>query len=197
MKLFSPAKINLFFKLIAKRGDGYHDLQSLFQTINIGDIISIEKSDIDQYRSNHPLLKWDAHNTVTRAVKIFREETKLDQPVNITHDKKIPIETGLGGGSGNAATILWGLNELLARPLSTKRLQELSLKIGCDVPFFFSNGTAVCEGKGEVVSDLPPLDKKNVWLLKPPYSLSTKEVYSFSRTGGLWLPKTLSFNSLY
>ncbi len=179
---FSPAKINLFLRLIRKRSDGYHDLQSLFRVVDLGDEISLEPDASDKYRSDHPLLGWNSSNLVRRAVDLFRELTGIKKAVSIIHRKKIPMEAGLGGGSGNAATVLWGLNRIFDSPLSEEEMRHHSLQLGSDVPFFFSGGTAICSGRGEKVVPLSlPDESKKMFLVKPEISLSTKEVYLYAR----------------
>lgn len=180
LELFSPAKLNLFFKLVGQREDGYHNLESLFQAINLFDRIGIRFSPTDRFTSNTEL-SFNEDNFLIKALFVFREKTQLNDPVEITLDKKIPMEAGLGGGSSNASTLLWGLNELYNRPATTKQLQEWSAEITCDSPFFFSKGTALCTAKGEVVENLEPLPPQNAWLIKPPEGNSTPAVYKASK----------------
>ena len=177
MKLFSPAKLNLFFRVLKKRGDGYHDIASLFQTISWGDILEIELAGQTRLTSTDPTLPLDNTNLILKTFHLFLQKTGLSLDVSFHLEKKIPLEGGLGGGSSNAATTLWGLNELTHRPATLQNLIEWSSEIGSDVPFFFSQGSAYCTGRGEHIQSLSPLLKRSLWLAKPFYGLSTPCVY--------------------
>lgn len=180
--LFSPAKINLFFKIMGLRKDGYHNLQSFFQAINLGDELTISFASKDTYTSTDPTLNFNEKNFIYKALQLFRKKTFLKDPVKIELIKNIPIEAGLGGGSSNVATTLWGLNELFKRPASENELFEWSKEIGSDVPFFFSLGSAICEGRGEKIIPMKmPEPLSSIWIVKPNVSLSTKEVYTYSK----------------
>jgi len=181
IQLVSPAKLNLFFRVLRKRADGYHDIASLFQAIDLSDRLFLSWSDQDQITCTDPTIPCDASNLVSKALKIFRSRFPFDGCVTIHLEKKIPIQAGLGGGSSNAATTLWGLNELTGQRASISQLTEMAAAIGSDVPFFFSSGTAYCTGRGEILEpfDLPtPLSG---WLAKPTYGLSTPLVYKETR----------------
>ncbi|MCH9609141.1 MAG: 4-diphosphocytidyl-2-C-methyl-D-erythritol kinase [Chlamydiales bacterium] len=177
MKLFSPAKVNLFLRILRRREDGFHEIASLFQAIDLGDTLFLELSSCDQFTTNSPDIPLGPSNLVFKALKLFREKTALSTPVKIHLEKKIPTEAGLGGGSSNAATTLWGLNALHDFPLSEKELQLWSAELGSDVPFFFSSGTAYCQGRGEQIKNLKPLSLQPFWLFKPPSGLSTQQIY--------------------
>jgi 4-diphosphocytidyl-2-C-methyl-D-erythritol kinase len=177
MRLFSPAKLNLFFRVIKKRGDGYHDIASIFQTISLGDTLDIELSEKDSLTCTDPSLPLDNTNLIYKALDLFRRKTGKDVHAAFHLDKKIPMQAGLGGGSSNAATALWGLNELTNRPASAHDLIEWAAELGSDVSFFFSQGTAYCTGRGELVNQLPSLPRLDLWLAKPSYGLSTPLVY--------------------
>lgn len=177
LTLFSPAKINLFLRIVGKRADGYHCLSSLFQTISLGDTLTIELSDTDKLTCTHSQIPVDSSNLISKAVEIFRRHTSIKQCFNIQLIKQIPIEAGLGGGSSNAATVLWACNQLTKCGASLQMLKEWGQEIGSDVPFFFSQGTAYCTGRGELVYQLPALHQRPLWIIKPKFGLSTKEVY--------------------
>ena len=175
---FSPAKLNLFFKVISKRSDGYHEIASLYQTISLGDIIRIRLADKDSFLCINADLSNDSSNLIIKALQLFRK--KAVQRLffaDIIIEKNIPMMAGLGGGSSNAATILWALNELLERPLTLEELILLGAQIGSDVAFFLSSGTALCKGRGEVFKNISPIKMKAI-VAKPSFGLSTKEVYS-------------------
>ncbi len=179
MLFFSPAKVNLYFTVIRKRRDGYHDISSLFHAVNFGDFLNIEKSHKKEFFSTtEPSLKWDRDNLVFQAVELFRSYTKKSFCIQIHLEKNIPLQAGLGGGSSNAATTLWALNELFQKPLQIQELLFLAKKLGSDVPFFFSLGQAICEGRGEKIEPVTQIQTKEFWIVKPSFGLNTKEVFS-------------------
>lgn len=177
ISLFSPAKVNLFLRVISKRTDGYHNLSSLFQTISLGDTIEMELHSRDELRCQDPEIPLDHRNLILKAVDLFRKKTGINHSFRINLKKNIPTQAGLGGGSGNAATALWGCNALLKIEIPTGTLQEWSAEIGSDIPFFFSEGTAYCTGRGEIVSSLSPLPACSMTIVKPQAGLPTPEVY--------------------
>lgn len=174
---FSPAKINLTLKVLGKRSDGYHNLSSLMQTIDLGDTLHFTFGAPDKLTCTEPTLPTDSSNLVTKAVHLFRQKTGWNESVQIHLEKKIPSQAGLGGGSSNAATTLWALNEQAGKPATTQLLQTWSAEIGSDIPFFFSLGTAQCEGRGEIVKNLPPQKLGDITIIKPSIGLSTADVF--------------------
>jgi len=177
LTFYSPAKVNLFFKILSKRKDGYHNIFSLYQAISLVDHLFINKAKKDNFFCfNNKDLIFDENNLIIKALNLFRKKTKILDPVEIFLKKNIPIEAGLGGGSSNAATTLYALNELFEKPLQLFELIELSKKIGADVPFFFSKGTALCENIGDVFENVFSQDL-NFHIAKPNFGMSTKGVY--------------------
>lgn len=176
LTFFSPAKVNFFFKVLHKRDDGYHEIASIYQAINLGDIFDIRLSKRDVFRCNDPDLSFDSSNLIYKALELFRKKTALSFQVDIILKKNIPKKAGLGGGSSNAATILFAINELLNRPLSEEDLIELGKEIGSDVCFFFSSGSAYCTGRGEIFENIP-LEKREMFIAFPSFGLSTPEVF--------------------
>jgi 4-diphosphocytidyl-2-C-methyl-D-erythritol kinase len=181
MRLFSPAKINLFLRVMRCREDGYHDLASLFQAISLGDFITLHLTGSeDQLTCTDPSLPCNSTNLILKAIALFRKKTGLTFSIQAHLEKHIPVQSGLGGGSSNAATTLWGINQLLGCPATEKELKIWAAEIGSDIPFFFSSGTAYCTGRGEDVVSLHPLNlKRKLWIVKPPYGLSTKVVFKY------------------
>ncbi len=178
LKLRSPAKINLFLRVMGKRSDGYHDLASLFQAIDLADTLTFELSREDEFSCSVPNLSLDGSNLVIKALQLFRQKTELPFRVKIHLEKHIPMQAGMGGGSSNAATTLWALNALHNFPFSDYELQDWSSSLGSDVPFFFANGTAYCTGRGETVRPLAPLTlPENLSWFKPREGLSTPAVF--------------------
>lgn len=176
---FSPAKINFFFHVIGKRSDGYHEIVSLLHTVSFGDYIHFSPSKADHFtikgKTEVPL---DDRNLIIQAIRLFRSKTGWIQPFDIHLEKNIPIGSGLGGGSSNAATTLWALNEISKLGISTDQLQKWSVILGSDVPFFFSGGCAVCRGRGELVEDKPPIMERQIYLILNDQPVSTKKVFS-------------------
>lgn len=184
ISLFSPSKINLFLRIIRKRPDGYHDLASLFQTINFGDMLylKLEPSDDatqDTFECNMAGVPTDKSNLVIRALDLVREKTgNTDKFFKVNLYKNVPAQAGLGGGSGNAAAAMWGANELLGKPATLEQLVEWSGALGSDITFFLSQGTAYCTGRGEIMTPVQNLpDGTKVCIVKPDIGLSTPEVF--------------------
>lgn len=176
LKLFSPAKVNLFFKVLFKRQDGYHEIASLYQAINLGDTLFIRISDKDKFRCDNFNLEFNSTNLIFKAYDSFKQKTKKSFCVDIVLDKKVPVQAGLGGGSSDAATTLFGLNHLIGCPLSNDEMINLCKSIGSDVAFFFSSGSALCSGRGEIFKDLP-YKKIQFYLAVPSFGVSTALVY--------------------
>lgn len=179
--LSSPAKINLFLRILSKRPDGFHDLATLMQTISLADkitfTISEGRNDRDLLTCNDPAVPTDATNLIFKAAELFRKRTRLNFAIKVNLEKRIPAQAGLGGGSGNAATTLWGLNRFFRKPLSKSELMKLAGAIGSDVAFFLSGGTAYCTGRGEQIKELEKLKDQAIWILLPEFGISTPEVY--------------------
>lgn len=171
----SPAKINLNLKILGKRPDGYHELQSILQAIDLFDEIEINLSSYDQFSCSDPSLPLDEKNLVIKALNLFRETVQIPFFVRIHLIKNIPQEAGLGGGSSNSAHTLIALNKLLESPL--KDLHPLAAKLGSDVNFFLVGGRALCEGRGEIVTPLKNETPESYWLVKPPFGCSTPLIF--------------------
>ena len=178
LSLFSPAKINLFLQVGSKREDGYHELSSLMQTVSLGDFISYQVAQKDSFSCSDTLLPIDDNNLVLKALKVFRKKSHCNLSFKIHLEKKVPFQAGLGGGSSNAATTLWALNQLTEASYSDLQLMQMGAEIGCDVPFFLSMGTAHCTGRGEKVTLLPNLAKNSLTIVTPSFGQATELVYA-------------------
>ncbi|CAM9276402.1 unnamed protein product [Ectocarpus fasciculatus] len=178
---FSPAKINLFLRILGKRPDGFHDLASLFQTVGFGDKLFFRKlpesAMADTFNCNMEGVPTDGSNLVLRALDLFRMRTSSQHFYEVYLSKLIPPEAGLGGGSANAATALFAANKLAGNPASLEDLQLWSAELGSDITFFLSTGTCYCTGRGEVLHPQEPLPQTRVWLVKPNKGLSTPVVF--------------------
>lgn len=182
-RFVSPAKINLFFRVLSKRPDGYHEIATKMQAISLFDELLIDKSDRDSFSCSDSSLPLDETNLVCKAVALFRSMTRERSSFSIHLQKNIPTQAGLGGGSSNAATTLFALNSLSGSPLTTAELQAASAQLGADVPFFFSSGTAYCTGIGEKVENLP-FQSGECQIIKPKWGVSTHGVYTHARPDG-------------
>ena len=158
IKKISPAKINLYLKVIQKRDDGYHDIISLMQLITLYDELIFSPHDggivLKCPQSDLPV---DENNLVYRAAAAFYSRTGIIPGIKITIHKHIPVGAGLGGGSSNAATTLATLNEIHKTPLTKKELMQVGATLGTDVPFFIFGKTAWASGRGETLEEAPPL----------------------------------------
>ncbi len=176
----APAKINLFLSVTGKREDGYHNLDSIMQSVSLCDRITAEKSDgADiQFTCSDPSLPSDRSNLAYRAAELFFETFGMSFGVRIRLDKQIPSQAGLGGGSADAAAVLHCLNALCDYPFSRKKLAKMGAKLGADVPFCVLGGTYRAQGIGEILDPLPPLPPCYFAIGMGPIGMSTKDAYS-------------------
>lgn len=181
MRLFAPAKVNLYLRITGRRDDGYHLLDTLMVPISLGDDVEISRVDgppksvtVHADAAHVPL---GEENTACRAARAFQERTGRDEPVAITIRKRIPIGAGLGGGSTDAAAVLRGLNDLLGAGLSTEDLMAAALSVGADVPFFIRCEAARARGIGEELSPAGPLPRLAMVVLFPNLPVSTAWAY--------------------
>ncbi len=177
----SPCKVNLLLNILGKRADGFHELETVMHPINLCDRLSFERTATGvQLSCSHRDLPTDATNLVHRAATRFLEAAHLREGVRIHLTKQIPIAAGLGGGSGNAATTLLGLNELFGRPLSAGQLHSLAAALGSDVPFFLQPKPALATGRGETIQELDffAVLRGKAWLLlHPGFGIATAWAY--------------------
>lgn len=178
MKIKAYAKINISLDIVGKREDGYHLLEMIMQSIDLYDEISIEKQKEDiTITCDKQYVPVDERNLAYKAAKLFKEEYNITSGVSININKNIPVCAGLAGGSTDAAAVLKIMNKLFDINASEEKLMELGLKLGADVPYCISGGTAICKGIGEQVTKLKPFKDKILVLVKPPFGVSTKVVY--------------------
>jgi len=179
VSLKAPAKINLYLNVLGKRKDGYHEIESIAQSINVYDILRFEKIKRGiQVVWDHPFLPFNKNNLVYRAAELFFDITGINPGVKITVQKEIPVGAGLGGGSSDAATTLLGLNLLFEARIPSSRLVSFSSQLGTDVPFCLIRGTALLRGKGDEVIPLPSIREGFFVLVYPNIPISTFWVYS-------------------
>jgi 4-diphosphocytidyl-2-C-methyl-D-erythritol kinase len=169
--------VNLSLEVLGKREDGYHELVTVLQSIDLSDQLILEDAVTAELKTTNEKLPEDEGNLVWQAVTLLRDAAGITRGARITLDKRIPIAAGLGGGSSDAAATLWGLNRLWGLRWSTKRLSELAVLLGMDVPFFLQGGRTLATGRGELLQPLPSVRGLALVLANPSFPLSTREVY--------------------
>jgi len=179
LTLPSPAKLNLFLHITGQRADGYHELQSIFQFIDICDQLTFLANDDGQIRISPEIKGVALHdNLIYKAARLLQQKTGCRKGAEIQLKKILPMGAGLGGGSSNAATALVGLNHLWQTGLSIEALAELGLKLGADVPIFVHGKAAWAEGVGEVITPMDDLEENWFVLVVPDCHVNTKDVFS-------------------
>ncbi len=164
--IMAPAKLNLTLEVLSKRADGYHELRSIIQTINLCDRLVFEDSRETVFRSESA--GWQAEKSLLpKAVGLFRETTGVTKGVSITVEKHIPMMAGLGGDSSDAAAVLKGLNQLWNAGLSREELLFMAKELGSDVSFFLYGNTALMEGRGERITPLKSVGRQHLVLVIP------------------------------
>jgi len=177
--LKAPGKINLYLNVLGKRDDGYHQIETVVQSISIYDTLYFEKiKEGIHLICNHPYLCSEKDNLVYRAARLFFKLTNIKAGVRITVDKSIPVGGGLGGGSADAAATLLGLNSLFNTNIPEDNLEKFSSILGSDVPFFIKKGTALLRGRGDEIHPLPSIKEGWIVLVYPNIPISTSWVYS-------------------
>ncbi|NLZ53355.1 MAG: 4-(cytidine 5'-diphospho)-2-C-methyl-D-erythritol kinase [Thermoanaerobacteraceae bacterium] len=178
--IYASGKINLTLDVLFKRPDDYHEVEMILQTISLKDEISLKliPRPVIELSSNCLELPQDESNLAYKAAKLMIEEYRLDTGIAININKNIPIAAGLAGGSADAAAVIVGINEMFELNRPQEELMGLGKKIGADVPFCILGKTALAQGIGEKLLPLRPLSGFGLLLVKPPYFVSTKEVYS-------------------
>lgn len=179
VSLCAYSKINIHLKVLAKRKDGFHNLESIFQRISIADYLSLGKSSVSYGCTvESPLLSVPADNTLTKAWEAFRNATDVDAGIRVRLIKNLPAGSGLGAGSSDAAALLTAVNKLFAMPLSDTELTALALQVGSDVPFFLKESAGVVTGRGELFEPIQTRTDCFGILIWPDVQSSTKEAYS-------------------
>jgi 4-diphosphocytidyl-2-C-methyl-D-erythritol kinase len=189
----APAKLNLFFEILAKRGDGYHEIETLMVPVSLYDTLIASPDPSGQI---HVSCRWafpgdgappvgelprEADNLATKAALLLQRRWRVGQGLQIELVKRIPAAAGMGGGSSDAAATLLAANLVWNLGLSRAELADLAAELGSDVPFFLAGGPAVCRGRGERVEPLGSLAPIDCVVVRPPEGLSTAAVYANSR----------------
>lgn len=194
----SYGKLNLFLEVLGRAPSGYHDLSTVMQTVSIADTLEIEGADDIEVTAGHPEVPDGEANLVHRAASLLRREAGVAAGCRIRIRKRIPVEAGLGGGSGNAAATLAALSRLWRIGAADEDLAALGASLGSDVPFFLHGGTRLCEGRGEVVRPYPPVPPNTRFLVvTPEFRLSTSFVYKeFDERGLTGGPRSSNLKSV-
>lgn len=180
----APAKLNLFFEVLAKRSDGYHEIETLMCPIGLYDTILFSPNNSGQVRlfcakgarAGGDDLPADEHNLVVRAIDLLRERTGCRLGAEVRLIKRIPMQAGLGGGSSDAAAALAVASQAWGLAIAPAELRQWAAELGSDVPFFLGRGAAVCRGRGEIIEPAPGGGLSFV-VVRPDKGLSTAEVY--------------------
>jgi 4-diphosphocytidyl-2-C-methyl-D-erythritol kinase len=177
--LNAPAKINLTLEVLGKRPDGYHEVRSIMQAISLHDVLQFDRSDGLRFDSDLP--QWDGEKSlVSRASRLLQQAAGVLKGASLSVKKRIPLQSGLGGDSSDAAAALAGLDRLWDLNTPATTLAGLGAKLGSDVPFFFHGGTALAAGRGETVTPLPAIAPQWVLVVVPRVPLlehKTKAMY--------------------
>lgn len=180
------AKINWLLKILGKRSDGFHELRTILQTVDLADILRIEVAAGEgiSLETRGRRLPEGPENLVWTAAELFLSRGGFRQRVHLSLQKSIPVGAGLGGGSSDAAAVLLGLNSLLENPFSLSQLSEMAARIGSDVPFFLAGGTVLAQGRGERLELLEDVRPTRLLLHYPEFPITAREAYGL----GEWPP---------
>jgi 4-diphosphocytidyl-2-C-methyl-D-erythritol kinase len=178
LTVFSPAKVNLYLRILGKRPDGYHELETLMLPLDFGDEIMLRpREDGLTVKCDNPSLPTDDSNLAMRAAKRLAERCGVKRGAEITLTKRTPLAAGLGGGSSNAAAVLLGLRQLWGLQADDSILHELAAGMGSDINFFLAGGAALCRGRGERIEAIPCVFSASILLVNPGFGISTKWAY--------------------
>jgi 4-diphosphocytidyl-2-C-methyl-D-erythritol kinase len=179
VEVFAPAKLNLFLEVLGRRPDGYHEIESLMVAVNLHDSLTFTDDPTGEIslRCNEPTLPVGGDNLVVMAADRLKASARSLRGARIVLDKAIPAESGLAGGSSDAAATLLALDRLWDLRLPAEQLHELAAEIGSDVAFFIHGPAAVCRGRGERVEPVPLRQHYHFVLVRPPVGISTADVY--------------------
>lgn len=179
MKYRSFAKINLGIEVLGKREDGYHEIRTLFQTVDFSDTLEFRPLAGGEIRlgGTDVSIPWDERNLVHRAARLLQQDYPESGGVEVRVTKNVPAGKGLGGGSSNAAITLFALNKLWNLGLDRNRLREYGRRLGADVPYFLDGGLCLGESRGDAVTPLPDLPVHYCVLALPPFAILTSDIY--------------------
>ena len=192
ISLIANAKLNLYLDITGKRKDGYHLIETVMQSIDLADFVTIRLGGAAvRVSCSDPFIPQDEGNICFKAAAAFFEEIQEECGADIQIEKRIPHGAGLGGGSADAAAVLIGMNRIYDNAISGKRLFEIGVNIGADVPFCMAGGTKLCRGIGEDMRDIEPFPKRAYLVVMPDFKCDTRGAYqkydesSIAGKGGL------------
>ena len=178
ISLKAPAKVNLFLEILGKRDDGYHEIETIMQEIDLADSLQFEETQEGvTLECNDKNIPANQDNLVCKAANLILEECGIKKGVLINLEKNIPVGAGLGGGSSDAATTLKALNSLWKVGLNNEELIEFAAKLGSDIPFFINGKTALCRGRGELITPVEVRNRMDYIILFPRVHISTETIY--------------------
>lgn len=180
MRVLAHAKLNLSLDVLSRRDDGYHDLRMIMQTVELADELTLTETKGERLRvsTNLRYLPGDERNLAAVAYRKFVQATGwIGKGLDIDIKKHIPVCAGMGGGSSDAAAVLRALNDMSSLHLPLMQLAKIGEQVGSDVPYCVLGGTALAEGKGEVLTKLPPMPDCTIVICKPPFPISTPELF--------------------
>ena len=181
MEIQAFAKLNLTLDILGKREDGYHDLRMVMQSITLADTLTLEENQGEGLRVSanlHFLPTGEKNLAAAAALRFWEALGREPENLDIRIEKRIPVCAGMAGGSSDAAAVLRALNQRSGEPFSPKELARLGERVGSDVPYCVLGGTALAEGRGEVLTPLPPLPRCWVVACKPDFPISTPELFA-------------------
>jgi 4-diphosphocytidyl-2-C-methyl-D-erythritol kinase len=184
LRINSSAKINLILNVLGRRRDGYHELRTVLQSVSLFDTLEFARADKLEINLPSGITERPEQNLVYRAAEIFWQKYAPAQGVKITLSKKIPLAAGLAGGSTDCAGALLGLNKFLALNLPLAELEKIANQLGSDIAYCLRGGSYLAAGRGETLKKIPELPRLHGLILKPPFALSTAEVYKAYRPDG-------------
>ncbi len=178
LTLQAPAKLNLSLRVLGRREDGFHEIDTLMVKLpGLADQIEFRESDGFSFECDDPRVPGDEENLVVKAVRSFEMATSISCKYSISLRKTVPHGAGLGGGSSDAAATLLGLNQLHGYALAVDPLRDLAAVLGSDIPFFMASGAVRCTGRGEKIEQVPSPPVLRVLLLKPSFGVATPDAY--------------------
>ena len=178
ISLKAPAKVNLFLEILGKRDNGYHEIETIMQEIDLADSLQFEETQEGvTLECNDKNIPANQDNLVCKAANLILEECGIRKGVIINLEKNIPVGAGLGGGSSDAATTLKALNSLWKVGLNNEELMEFAAKLGSDIPFFINGKTALCRGRGELITPVEVRNRMDYIILFPRVHISTETIY--------------------
>lgn len=176
--LLSFAKINWILRILGRRGDGFHELFTVFQTVSLRDTLHFEESNRLSLTCDDSSVPTDGRNLIIKAATVLKRQFGISSGAKLHLEKRIPSPGGLGGGSSNAAVALIGLNKLWSLDLEDDDLLTIAAELGSDVPFFLHGGTAIGTGRGEKIEEISDVNENHMLIVTPNVTVSTSDAFA-------------------